>query len=175
MYHLSAPWTLRKPSVLLSLPRRRPGQGIGTGECAGEGEDCCAAGAEGPPAADAGGCDDDEEALAATDCCTLLAAAAAAAVVAAVAAVEYEEDVVCLLGCDVVVARLGVAVCWRKAAKTVERKKGRCDGIFAGLVGCCWVSVSERWMMDHQDSYVIYLSAPLFLLPRFGGVGVVAL
>lgn len=132
--------------MLLSLPRRRPGQGIGTGEWAGE-----PCGVAGPPAgAPAAGacccCDDDDEA----DCCTLLAAAAAAAVVAAVAAVEYEEDVVCLLGCDVVVARLGVAVCWRKAAKTVERKKGRCDGMFAGLVGL-FLSVRMRRLFSVVD------------------------
>jgi hypothetical protein len=120
IYHLSAPNTSRKPSLLLSLPRRRPpcvpGMGIPRGECSGSWlaivlPACLAGGvpvalgppvpvdmARGPDAADA----------------------AAAAV----------EVVACLFACWVERAAGG---CWRKAAKKVERKKGRCEGMVSWL------------------------------------------
>jgi len=51
---------------------------------------------------------------------------------------EAEVCVVCLLGCwvDALALESEAGVCWRKAAKKVERKKGRWDDMLPFVAVC---------------------------------------
>lgn len=128
MYHLSAPSTSRNPSLLESLPRRRLDDELGmgmpapglllpatlllpAGEARGEWIatlewDCCCAVFGDARAADEGFDD--------ADACVVCA---------------WECECECLFGCGCCV-EAGMEGPWgRKAARKLERKYGRCDGM----------------------------------------------
>lgn len=140
IYHLSDPLTSLKPSLLLSLPRRRLGPGIGTPP----------RGERTPGERDCGGCDCEGMDLGAEPADGVVDVEGAP-----FAAVVGDVEVGGLLGC------WWAGRCWRMEEKKVERKNGRCEDIVGmwrrrrrrGASLDFWLGRWLRWLQSCRRLY----------------------